>query len=308
MAADAGLCLNLEHVLGGKSLAVVEPGPNGRLGDADEAGEGGLTSDLLNGAVECGGGSHKPGYSESYRLVNRQYDVAFYRAVYKNAPMGTVGDRIEERLGKLGLSQSELARRVGIKQPTINALIRGNNTTSKHLHRIAAELETSPGYLAGETDEDAPVAVAPSALEALTEKLDLAIVPELEIGYSMGPGTTVFEQYEQKGIVPFQRAWLRSMMRGSITDLFVARGEGDSMQPTILDGDIVLIDTAQRDIRQQDRIWAVAYGDLGMIKRVRRLPGGTYQLLSDNPTVPLIDCADEEMHVVGRVIWIGRRI
>src|SRR3546814_11777538 len=32
---------------------------------------------------------------------------------------------------------------------------------------------------------------------------------------------------------------------------------------------------------QQDRIWALAYGDLGMIKRVRRLPGGTYRLRSD---------------------------
>ncbi|WP_280740570.1 XRE family transcriptional regulator [Sphingomonas kaistensis] len=220
----------------------------------------------------------------------------------------TVGDRIDERLQKLGMSQAELARRVKVSQPTINALIRGNNTTSKHLHRIAAELETSPAFLAGETDNDAPVATAPSALEALTEKLDLAIVPELELGYSMGGGTTIFEQYEQKGIVPFQRAWLRSMMRGTVADLFVARGEGDSMQPTILDGDIVLVDTAQKDIRQQDRIWAVAYGDLGVIKRVRRTPKGSYLLLSDNAAVPPVECVDEEMQVVGRVIWIGRRI
>lgn len=220
----------------------------------------------------------------------------------------TVGQRIDERLRKLKLSQSELARRVGISQPTINALIHGDNATSKHLHRIAAELATSPAWLAGETDDDAPVAVAPSAIEALTEKLDLAIVPELEIGYSMGGGATIFEQYEHKGVVPFQRAWLRTMMRGAIADLFVARGDGDSMQPTILDGDIVLIDTAQKDIRQQDRIWAVSYGDLGVIKRVRRTPKGTYQLLSDNPAVPPVECADGEMHVVGRVIWIGRRI
>lgn len=224
------------------------------------------------------------------------------------ADMPTVGERIEERLNKLGMSQSELARRVGIKQPTIHALIRGNNTGSKHLHRIAAELETSPAWLVGESEDDSPVTFAPSALEALTEKLDLAIVPELEIGYSMGAGATIFEQYEQKGVVPFQRAWLRSMMRGSISDLFVARGEGDSMQPTILDGDIVLIDTAQKDIRQQDRIWAVAYGDLGMVKRVRRRPNGSYLLLSDNATVPPVECADEEMYVIGRVIWIGRRI
>lgn len=246
-------------------------------------------------------------YSQSYSGVNRHSDMAIYRRVYRIDAMPTVGDRIQERLEKLSLSQSELARRVKVSQPTINALVHGNNISSKHLHRIAAELETSPAWLAGETDEDAPVSVAPSALDALAEKMDLAVVPELELGYSMGAGA-VFDQYEHKGVVPFQRAWLRSMMRGTIADLFVARGEGDSMQPTILDGDIVLIDTAQQSVRQQDRIWAVSYGDLGMIKRVRRTPKGGYLLLSDNPAVPPVECADEEMHVVGRVIWIGRRI
>lgn len=245
-------------------------------------------------------------YSEGYRPVNRQSAVALNSPSYTLLVM-SLGGRIQERLKAVGISQAELARRVKVSQPTINALIHGNNVGSRHLHRIAAELETSPAWLAGETDNDAPVTIAPSALDALAEKLDLAVVPELELGYSMGGGA-VFDQYEQRGVIPFQRAWLRSMMRGAIADLFVARGDGDSMQPTLLDGDIVLIDTAQKDIRQQDRIWAVSYGDLGMIKRVRRSPKGHYILLSDNSTVPPIECADEEMHVVGRVIWIGRRI
>lgn len=245
-------------------------------------------------------------YRNAYTQVNRENMLPAYRRGYILSEM-TLGERIEQRLRVLDMSQAELARRVRLSQPSINALIKGKSKDSRHLHRIAAELETNPAWLAGESDDDAPVTVAPSAIEALTEQLDLAIVPELELGYSMGGGA-IFDQYEQRGVIPFQRAWLRSMMRGSIADLFVARGEGDSMQPTILDGDIVLIDTAQRDIRQQDRIWAISYGDLGMIKRVRRLPGATYQLLSDNPAVPPVECADEEMHVVGRVIWIGRRI
>jgi phage repressor protein C with HTH and peptisase S24 domain len=239
-------------------------------------------------------------------IVNSQTFVDRY-SLGDTLPGMRVGERIERRLSVLGISQAELARRVGVSQPTINALVRGDNDTSKHLHRIAAELETSPAWLAGETEDDAPTAVAPSALVALSDKLDLEIVPELELGYSMGGGS-VFDTYEHRGIVPFARNWLRPMMRGSFADLFVARGDGDSMQPTLLDGDLVLIDTAQKDIRQQDRIWAVSYGELGMIKRVRRLPAGTFQLLSDNPSVPPIACADDEMYVVGRVIWIGRRI
>lgn len=220
----------------------------------------------------------------------------------------TIGDRIQERLDALGLSQAELARRVKVSQPTINALIKGGATGSKHLHTIAAELETSPAWLAGETDDRSPVAPRKSAIDALSDELDLAILPEYDIGYGMGEGADLSERYEQTGIVPFSRTWLRSMMGGSVNELFVARGDGDSMEPTLYDGDIVLIDTAQQTVRKQDRIWAVIYGDLGMIKRVRRTPAGSYLLLSDNAKVPPVECFDGEMNVIGRVVWVGRRI
>src|SRR3546814_2928212 len=83
--------------------------------------------------------------------------------------------------------------------------------------------------------------VCSSDLQA--RQLGLMLVPELELGYSMGGGS-IFNDYRRTGFVPFHREWLRSFARGSLQDLFVARGEGDSMTPTLLDGDIVLIDTA----------------------------------------------------------------
>src|SRR3546814_15796956 len=55
-------------------------------------------------------------------------------------------------------------------------------------------------------------------------------------------------------------------------------------------GTLSLLTQPQKDIGQQDRIWALAYGDLGMIKRVRRLPGGTYRLRSDG-AVPCMELA-----------------
>lgn len=56
----------------------------------------------------------------------------------------------------LNISQAELARRTGLAQPKINALIKRNKVGSKYLHRIAAELLTSPAYLSGETDNPEP--------------------------------------------------------------------------------------------------------------------------------------------------------
>lgn len=245
-------------------------------------------------------------YSDSYNVVNSQTFIAKNRSAYNLSTM-TMGARIASLLEQQDMSQSELARRVGIAQPTISALIHGNNAGSKHLHKIAAVLGTTPGYLSGDTDDPSEDAVSLPSPELFAEQFNLALIPELELGYSMGGGS-IFDDFRHTGIVPFQRDWLRGMMRGNFEDLFVARGEGDSMQPTLLDGDIVLIDTAQKDIRQQDRIWALAYGDLGMIKRVRRLSGGTYSIMSDNPAVAPFTAVDDEMYVIGRVVWIGRKI
>lgn len=65
----------------------------------------------------------------------------------------SLGARIEERLNALGMSQAELARRANVPQTTMNGLIRGNSRTSPHLIQIALELQTTPAYLTGATDD-----------------------------------------------------------------------------------------------------------------------------------------------------------
>lgn len=67
--------------------------------------------------------------------------------------MSLVGSRLAERLNAASLTQTELARRIGVTQGTIAHLIRGRSSGSTHLHRIAQELHTTPGYLSGEIDD-----------------------------------------------------------------------------------------------------------------------------------------------------------
>ena len=62
-------------------------------------------------------------------------------------------DRIESLMGELRLSQSELARRIGVSQSAIWKVLRDNKAGSRHLHKIARELGTTPAYLTGETDD-----------------------------------------------------------------------------------------------------------------------------------------------------------
>lgn len=65
----------------------------------------------------------------------------------------TLGDRIAARLSELGMSQSELARRVGVTQPAIHKLINGTSRSSGVMHLIARALRTTTEYLTGEIDD-----------------------------------------------------------------------------------------------------------------------------------------------------------
>jgi len=64
-----------------------------------------------------------------------------------------IGERISIRLQALGISQAELARRVGLHQSTINGLIKGGQASSTRVHDIALALETTPAYLLSQTDD-----------------------------------------------------------------------------------------------------------------------------------------------------------
>lgn len=216
-------------------------------------------------------------------------------------------DRLQEAMEAAELDQPALAVKSGCTQGAISQILLGNTLRSRFLPDIASALGVSVQWLRGESDNQDPSAPPVPTSQDLMAHFDMSLVPELEIGYSMGGGS-VLTDYEQKGVVPFQRAWLKNLMQGAVADLFVARGQGDSMQPTLLDGDFVLVDTSQKQINKQDRIWCVSYGDLGMIKRVRKLPGNGYLMLSDNAAIAPISAHDGEMFVIGRVIWIGRKI
>jgi phage repressor protein C with HTH and peptisase S24 domain len=207
-------------------------------------------------------------------------------------------NRLLEAMEKRGFSQSDLARAIGVTQGTINQLISGRTAKTRYAGEIARALQVSVDWLNGHD--------APSGLQVKMPDVDFVQLTELDIGYGMGGGTFI-EEYGDHTPRVFDPSWIRDVTRSPPEMLFLARGLGDSMSPTLLDNDIVIVDRGQRTLTQQDRIWAVTYGELGMIKRVRRRPDGTILLMSDNTTVPPIEASAGEVNIVGRIVWVGRK-
>lgn len=134
----------------------------------------------------------------------------------------------------------------------------------------------------------------------------LGLVPIQSIDLAFGMGGTFTDVPIETEVMHFPAAWVESITLTPPAMLTFARGRGDSMVPTLQDGDMVLIDRSQRTIREQDAIWALTLGDIGMIKRLR-IRGAAVSILSDNSNVPTDEAHADEINVVGRVIFIGRR-
>jgi phage repressor protein C with HTH and peptisase S24 domain len=216
-------------------------------------------------------------------------------------------ERLRAAMATKNVSQSQLARDVGISQGAIAQLLSGQTARSKYLSEIADRLEVSARWLLGETEDPAPTAASLPNRNALIEEMGLTPVKQLDIGYAMGGGSFIDENVIETKVRHFDSEWLQGLTRSSPDLLFIASGTGDSMIPTLMDNDTLLIDRGQQVINQQDRIWAIAYGELGMVKRVRRLPSGSFLIISDNPAVQDFEASPDEMFVIGRLIWIGRR-
>ncbi|MXO64873.1 XRE family transcriptional regulator [Altericroceibacterium endophyticum] len=221
----------------------------------------------------------------------------------------TVGDRIRERLEALEMSGAELARRVGVKQPTISALISGKTRSSSYLHVIARELKTTPEYLTGESDEADDFDPQSKPRRGKVPKLvndDIVEIAEIDLRYGLG-GTYLDQPVEEQRRA-FSRSWIRLFTNAKPEDLFWSKGQGNSMAPTIEDGEVVLIDRGQMSPEMSDLIWVFAYGDVGMIKRLRPKPDGSVKILSDNQNVPPETAVDGEIHIIGRVVAVLKTV
>jgi phage repressor protein C with HTH and peptisase S24 domain len=218
-------------------------------------------------------------------------------------------NNIERFREERGWKRPELARRMGTTPQQVERLEKGQRGLSVDwIDKAADALGVRPAQIITPVGEDGVEfsRSEPPSIEDVASEHGFAFLEELDL--ALGMGASFLDGHpEVRGLVPFKLDWLEGLHDGPLDRLKVVRGRGDSMQPTIWDGDIVLIDTAHRRIDDQDRIWAVAYGDLGMIRRIRVTPRGTWQLMPDNQVVRPDEVGDGEVAIIGRVIWIGRR-
>lgn len=160
--------------------------------------------------------------------------------------------------------------------------------------------------LALTTTKDRRLGYGAPASERSADRSETVEVAEIDLRY--GLGATYLDDVVEAEPRQFSRAWLRHFTDSPPEELFWARGQGNSMEGTIHDSDIVLIDRRQQSPRMADLIWALAFGEIGMIKRLRPMPDGSVKILSDNAAVPPEVAHDGELTIIGRVVAVVKRV
>lgn len=213
-------------------------------------------------------------------------------------------EQIREGLARPGKSQKGLAAAMGVDNSQISRLLSGKRDLRAH------EIPTILAYLEGEA-----TATVGRSKTAIPEIVQIggdrfAMLPIYDAIASAGPGSEPLDG-EPRQRIAFRVDWLRQVSRSSISDLAVLSVDGDSMEPTLRQGDSVLVDMGQRRPQQKDGIYVIRTDGGLQVKRVAANPvTGRITVISDNKELyPLFaDLHPDEIAVIGRVIWLGRQV
>ncbi|WP_051363901.1 XRE family transcriptional regulator [Oleidesulfovibrio alaskensis] len=135
------------------------------------------------------------------------------------------------------------------------------------------------------------------------EGVETVWIPRLKARLSAGGGSFEVET-ECNGKFAFRKDWIRT--KGNANDMVLMEVSGDSMEPDICDGDMVLIDQSKNQVIAGG-IFAVGVEETIMVKQLDMEPG-TLVIRSKNKRyqdikIPRGSDLAENVRVIGRVIW-----
>lgn len=233
-----------------------------------------------------------------------------------------IGTRLKEARAALGLTQRELCSKSEIPLPSLRDYelckrIPGGEAVSG---LVRAGINAN-WLLTGEGSMQLSEAAQSQSLGGMTQGQVLApVAPETaryvtvplydDIRAAAGAGAHNGQVELADDAMMFKDDWIRLELGARPENLCLIRVSGDSMEPTLRAGDVILID---RSAGRPDRegIYVLRLEDALLVKRLQLVPGGTIKVTSDNaafePWTIQRSSPPTDLAIVGRVIWSGRR-
>lgn len=220
----------------------------------------------------------------------------------------SLAGRLDGRAQQLGLKPANLAEDAGLPRSFIYDILRGRSKRPdrQKLDLIAQALKVDTDWLLfgkGNVQGAHPVFVDPD--DAFVSVKLAAPRP------SMGGGSFIeSDDADTDRTYQFRKAWIRNQLGSSPQSLRLLHVEGDSMEPTLKDGDMVLVDMGRK--RPSPPGVFVLHDGIGLVaKRIEPIPNSDppkLRIISDNPVYAPYERLLEEINIVGRIRWYGREM
>lgn len=213
---------------------------------------------------------------------------------------------IKEQLEQPGKSRSGLAKFLGIPNSAVTEMLKGNRAIKLR------EVPNINQYFSANSEGDEQGTATDRPADGILEI-------DVRAGLGAG-GTTEGREVRHDGDHAdpvkseswrFPSRFMREEIRAPENRVIILETEGDSMSPTILSGDRVIVDTGHR-LPSPDGIYAVRdrYGSI-VVKRLQALRRGDpplIRIISDNKSHDAEDVGADEIAIVGRVLWSLKRL
>ncbi|MEO0498948.1 MAG: S24 family peptidase [Pseudomonadota bacterium] len=222
------------------------------------------------------------------------------------------------------LSPTALAKKAKLSASTINRFMKpswpGNLTldTLERLEKAAIDHLNSnhdvmhgaemAGFIETSQDVRRREGVTPSHMP--NSEHEITLIPVFSQEISAGDGAFAFDEDFAKDVFAFSSSELSRITDNTKNTLALVKVAGDSMWPTLHDGDQALVDHSVRRLGR-DGIYIIRAGvtDDIQVKRIQHEPRGTVAIISDNAQYRTYDGVDPgDLAVIGRVVWIGRKV
>lgn len=224
--------------------------------------------------------------------------------------METMATRIAKLLAdRNGGNQSEMARFVGVTPQAVQKWIGGESEPrGKNLDSAAQFLGVTPAYLkfGAQPAGAAPDQLPPGFVRVHTSGPDDPAMTQIrKVKLKVRAGITGFqtepEHYEgETQGVPTSWVLREGFQRDALLSTVV---RGDSMEPSLYDGDTIVVNTLDKGLIS-GHVYVINYEGEAVVKRMIR-DAGQWWLMSDNPDQRKYHrqlCKGAECIVLGKVV------
>lgn len=176
--------------------------------------------------------------------------------------MATTSERIRFAMDLRGLKQADLVKKTGISKGALSSYISGRYSPKQNnIYLISKALSVNEAWLMG---ADVPM----ERIEIKGTK-EIPVLGRVAAGIPINAITEIIDTEEI------------SEELAKTGDFFALKIKGDSMEPRIVDGDVVIV-KQQEDAENGDTVIALVNGDDAVCKRLRKYRDGL-ELISNNP-------------------------